>query len=210
MKYLIICAAFLFTSIGYSQGGIKVGANFANQRTNIDFFGGSERNSGVKVGLNLGAFAYLPFTDFLKLETGIGLSQKGFTNTYNNLLGEEVTQVGTLNYLEVPAHLLISVGKESRLNVSFGPTIGFLLNGNVKFRDDNGDKVTYNIGNDDDDDVQRLDYGATLGLGIQTSSGIILQFTTTGGIKNILPNGDDDDDIRRTNNHIAFTIGKMF
>lgn len=158
--------------------GVKGGLNMSNVliKDEEDSYGD---DTDWKPGYHIGLTAEFPITRNLAFETGLLLSTKGFkvseTETFD---GETYKFEGSNNllYLDLPltAKTYLNVG-QSRLFVAFGPYIGYGLTGKSKSEttynaETESDEQDVNWGSDEEDDVKRLDFGLTAGLGWEIRS----------------------------------------
>lgn len=158
--------------------GIKGGLNMSNilMKDEEDSYG-DETN--WKPGFHIGLTAEFPIAENFAFETGLLLSSKGFSASESMTdYGETYKSKGCVNllYLDLPLTVktYMNVG-QSRIFVAFGPYIGYGLTGRSKFEETyNGETESeeedVNWGSDEEDDVQRLDFGLTAGLGLEIRS----------------------------------------
>ena len=96
---LIACCAGTTWAQGLS-GGIKVGANFANQKYKSDF---GNLSPDARTSLHLGVYATMMFSETFGLQPELLYNSVGSKLDFSDLGGEEV--VSKFNYLAIPVML---------------------------------------------------------------------------------------------------------
>ena len=132
-KILLTCFSYLaFVSVGNAQDfdmdadakftiGAKAGLNLSNvYDTKGDAF-----NADAKFGFAAGAFATIPFGNFLAFQPEVMISQKGFQAT-GYLLGSTYSVTRTTTYLDFP--LLFAIRPTQFLTFLMGPQYSYLFN----------------------------------------------------------------------------------
>ncbi|MFA6270564.1 MAG: porin family protein [Candidatus Paceibacterota bacterium] len=162
MKKLIIFIAvavlFTYSADSFAQTfGVRGGLNMTNLLSKSD-----AHTADLKaiVGFHIGGTAEFEITDMFSFETGLFLMTMGCKNE-----GELVDYKTNLLYLNIP---ITAKARYELDNFSlyglFGPYIGLGLSGKYK-ADDNSEDIKWGSG--DSDDMKRLDYGLTIGAGIE-------------------------------------------
>ena len=101
--------------------GAKAGLNLSNvYNTNGEAF-----STDPKFGFGVGAFATIPFGEFLAFQPEILISQKGFQGT-GFILGSTYSLTRTTTYLDFP--FLFAMRPTQFLTFVMGPQYSFLLN----------------------------------------------------------------------------------
>ena len=208
---LLFCAAAWSLQ---AQVAVKAGVNFANMQfeeadNSVEDLA---RNGAVK--LTAGLAFILPLSDNVALQPELLFTQKGSETTYR-ILGSEVTNKLTYNYLDIPLLLRLSLGD------THGEGLGFYLNGGgyVGYAF-NGKSETNTLGVtterdltfDDEDRQARIDYGWALGAGL-TLGNVFFDARYSRGINNLLDgDADNDNDAFKTLQHrgLAVTAGIIF
>lgn len=168
-------------------------------------------------GFNVGATVDVPVAGIFSLETGALLSTRGFRiNEKETSDGYTIEMKETMNlyYLEVPvmAKLTFDVGSV-KINGILGPYFGVGLFGNAKLELSGGgetfkDEYAIHWGSDEaEDDLKRLDYGATIGAGVDIS-GVLLGVTYNYGLANI--SAYTEDGATTNNRTLAISVGYRF
>jgi len=132
-KILLSCFTYLsFTSVSTAQDfdmdadakftiGAKAGLNLSNvYDTKGDAF-----SADAKFGFAIGAFATIPFGNFLAFQPELLISQKGFQGT-GYLLGSTYSVTRTTTYLDIP--LLFAMRPTKFLTFVMGPQYSYLFN----------------------------------------------------------------------------------
>jgi hypothetical protein len=132
-KILLTCFTYLsFTSVSTAQDfdmdtdakftiGAKAGLNLSNvYDTKGDAF-----NADAKFGFAIGAFATIPFGNFLAFQPELLISQKGFQAT-GYLFGSTYSVTRTTTYLDFP--LLFVIRPTQFLTFVMGPQYSYLFN----------------------------------------------------------------------------------
>ncbi|MGC9341322.1 MAG: porin family protein [Bacteroidales bacterium] len=181
MKYLIRLSIVLIictmsTELFAQNFGIKGGLNLSKilAKDNEDDY--SEYYK-MKPGFHLGPTAEFPLADRLSFETGLLLSTKGYRiseeETYD---GETYKLEGTANllYLDIPLNSRAWIDLNGmKIYGVFGPYLGIGLSGKSIYKytydgQTETDEEDIAWGSDEDnDDVKRLDFGITIGAGIE-------------------------------------------
>jgi hypothetical protein len=165
--------------------GVIAGINSATYNDN-DMPAGQNYSVDSKTSMHIGAFVNIPFGGTFRFQPGLvynGLGSKvgqyprrltgtGFAGTYDNF--EE-----DLHYLSVP--LLLQMQSKSGIFVEAGPQIGFLLS--AKQDGPGDDEYDIKAGYD------KMDVGASVGLGYLTRIGLGFKAGYYFGLANIIEDG---------------------
>ncbi len=213
MKNLISLFVFVFvltmaTGSFAQRFGLKAGLNLSNMLIEDDDKTYSDDFKNFP-GFNLGFTSEFPISEILSFETGLQLSTKGSKSSSDNY--EE--QVNLL-YFDVPltAKASFDLGGIKPYGV-FGPYIGMGLIGlhrdkNTYEGETETDAEAVVWGSDEgESDFKRLDYGLTIGAGVEISS-IQLGFTYNLGLANISPYSDNG--YKNNNRVLALSLGYKF
>jgi hypothetical protein len=192
MKYLVklfvvVIAFTMITDELLAQNfGLRGGLNLADML--VKFEDGSF-DTKIKPGFHIGATAEFPISEFLSFETGLLLSTKGYKISEKDV-NIEVEQKFNLLYLDIPlaAKARFDVGGVKIYSV-FGPYVGMGLSGKSKVKAKvSGVTETFeediDWGSDDESDLKRLDFGLTMGSGVEINS-IQIGLTYNLGLANI-------------------------
>ena len=166
MSMALLCASLTTNAQIFTT---KVGYNLAESKlhgiANPD-------DLSVKLGIHFGETVEFQITNVFSIEPGVLFSSKGCNN--NELASDSTAKYSyttSLNYLDIPINFKFSqpIVKDLRLFAVVGPYMGIglfgktkgqlLINGVVHKIDG---KISWN-----GTPFQRLDYGATLGLGVE-------------------------------------------
>jgi len=196
--------------------GLKGGLNLSNMLDKDDDETYSD-DYKMKPGFHIGATAEFPFSDMFSFETGLLLSTKGFKVSDEETLGGDTYGFeGKLNliYLDIPltAKASFDLGG-AKLYGLFGPYVGIGLSGKTKLEftfDGETEKEEEDIewGSDEEkSDLKRLDFGLTMGAGVEMSS-IQIGLTYNLGLANLSPNTENGFKI--SNRVIGISVGYKF
>ena len=179
-KLLVLVIALTMTTEVFAQTfGIKGGLNLSNllaqddDDTYID-------DAKMIPGFHIGATAEFPLTEMFSFETGLLLSTKGFKMSEEETFMEEnykYEEKLNLLYLDIPlsAKASFDLGGAKIYGV-FGPYLGIGLSGKSKYEvtfdgetESNEEDVKW--GSDEDESyLKRLDFGLTMGAGVEINS----------------------------------------
>ncbi len=216
-KLIIVVIVFTMATSSFAQNfGIRAGLNLSNMLEKDDDITYSE-DYKMNPGFHVGATAEFPITEMFSFETGLFLSTKGFKISEEETFWGETLKIDAemnLLYIDVPL-----TGKASfdlggaKVYGVLGPYIGMGISGKLKWEfsmDGETEKGEEDIewGSDEDQhDLKRLDFGLTVGAGVEISS-IQVGLTYGLGLANISPYSDDGF---KTNNRVlGVTLGYKF
>lgn len=197
MKFLVVFALLVFATESFAQTfGVKAGMNFSNMLMKDDD-GTYSNNYDMRPGFHVGPTAEIPINNFLSFETDLLLSTKGFK--YNEMKY-------SLLYLDVPftAKFRYDAGF-GNMYVLIGPHLGIGITGKTIYGDDD---EAVDWGSDaEDDELKRLDYGLTVGTGVEIKSFIIGMYYGLG-LANISPYTEDGFEAK--NRVLGLSLGYKF
>jgi hypothetical protein len=132
-KILLTCFTSLaFASVSNAQdfdmdadAKFTVGAKAGLNLSNVYDTKGDAFNADAKFGFAVGAFATIPFGNFLAFQLEVLISQKGFQGT-GYLLGSTYSVTRTTTYLDFP--LLFAIRPTQFLTFLMGPQYSYLFN----------------------------------------------------------------------------------
>lgn len=217
VKLLVVVIAFTMTTEIFAQNfGIKGGLNLSNMLVKDDDDTYSD-DFKMKPGFHIGATAEFPLTGIFSFETGLLLSTKG------SKMSEEETFMGetykyesklTLFYLDIPlsAKASFDLGGTKIYGV-FGPYLSYGLSGKSKYEETfdgetESDEEDIKWGSDEDEsDLKRLDFGLTMGAGVEINS-IQIGLSYALGLANISPYTDGGSKIN--NRVLGLSVGYKF
>lgn len=216
LKLLIMIIVFTMAAESFAQTfGVKAGLNLSNILAKDDDETYSE-DFKMNPGFHLGITAEFPFTDMISFEPGLLLSSKG------TRISEEETYMGetykyeqkvNLFYLDIPLTAKASFDIENaRVYGVFGPYLGMGLSGKSKSEETfmgetETEEEDINWGSDKEDDLKRLDFGLSVGVGVEINS-IQIGLSYSLGLANISANTDGGS---TTNNRVlGISIGYKF
>jgi hypothetical protein len=182
-KYFLLFALLSFGTLVKAQVSIipKAGVSFATVALDKDNFFNDDKKALVGFTGGLGLNFALTEDEFLSLQPELNYVQKGFAAESNGTTDYNLKY--KLNYVELPVLLKIGFGTDVvRGYVNLGPSISYLLSGNVKGEGDFAEVVSGDI----DEKIeftdsetadptklhaQRLEFGANFGGGIGVALG---------------------------------------
>ena len=228
MKNLILAtAAILFSVLLNAQTFSVVGGfNMSDLRVSSSEGDIDNNQYSLKPGFHFGFRTDIRINEFLSFAPAVLFSTKGTSMSYeyerpgfefNGVILEEAVLVKvdsdiTLQYLDIPLALQATHQLNDRLRVygALGPYLGIGLYGKQKgTTESNGEKESSELvlpwGNDPEEDfLQRLDMGITIGAGIEIEKVLVgLSFDT--GLSNI--STYQEEGARIENKVLRFTVG---
>ena len=188
VKLFVVVIALMMTTELFAQNfGIKAGLNLSKMIAKDDDGIARDDYYKMKPGFHIGATAEFPFSDMLSFETGLLLSTKGYR------VSEETLETKlNLLYLDIPlsAKASFDLG-EAKIYGVFGPYLGFGLSGKSNYEETIGGVLYSEEGDvewgsdENESDLKRLDFGLTMGAGVEINS-IQIGLTYGLGLADIL------------------------
>jgi hypothetical protein len=210
-KLLVLSSVLIYSSKSIAQTfGVKGGLNLTNMVVKADSKTLSE-DFKMNPGFHLGATAEFPINDMFAFESGLLISTKGY-----KIVDEEgdYKSEGKLNltYLDIPLTAKASFEAGSaKIFGLFGPYVGLGLTGKSKYTvtsDDEKETEEEDVkwGSDKEkSDFKRLDYGLSIGAGLEINS-LTFGLNYNLGMANIIPNTV----VTANNRVIAVSVGYKF
>lgn len=193
LKLFVVILAISATSTLQAQEiGIKGGANFANilVKDNDETYSDDFKSL---LGFHAGVTVDFPFTDMLAFQTGALLSGKGFkVEDEDKDYDIAIKHTTSIMYIDVPLHLKATFGSDDlKIFALAGPYIGIGLSGKAKSEitfagETEKDEEDLKFGSTEEDDLKRLDYGVSVGAGIEINQ-ITIGATYNLGLANLAP-----------------------
>lgn len=189
-KLLTVFIVFTMATASYAQTfGVKAGLNLSNMEIKGDDFSDFD-DSKMIPGFHLGGIVEFPISDIFSFETGLLLSTKGFKLNEKENNSEYKIKMNSF-YLDIPltAKASFDVG-DAKVYGVLGPYLGIGLSGKIKSEysyegETETDEEEIKWGSDEDeDDLKRLDFGLTMGAGVEINS-IIFELSYDLGLANI-------------------------
>jgi len=195
--------------------GIIGGLNLSNMLVK-DNDGTNSNDFKYKPGFHVGATAEFPISESVAFETGLLFSTKGFKSSFkatdNGAIFESKGSVNLL-YLDIPltAKAYYNIGA-SKIYGAFGPYIGIGLSGKSKSEAivngvTQSDEQDINWGSGNSNELKRLDYGFTVGAGMEFNS-FLIGLSYNFGLANISSTSDYGQKIK--NKVLGLSIGYKF
>ena len=201
-------AGLFFLSISCVFGqtfGFKGGLNLSNMVYKPDG-SGSSHNYNVHSEFHFGIITDIPFSKKVSLETDLILSTKGIhvkQEKYNGFSPDEGTI--QLLYLDIPAALKIFLSdNNTKPYLLAGPYAGFGISGKVTINDQS---QSIHFGSAYDEDFKDLDFGFTVGGGMEIN-GFLLGLNYDIGLINIYSHEDIHGKVY--NRNVRISIGYVF
>ena len=206
---LVLILVLTMITESYAQSfRLKTGLNLSNMLMKDDANNYND-DSKNKLGFHIGATAEFPLSEILSFETGLLLSTKGFKLNRKGYVGKL-----NLDYLDIPITGKASFDiKGVKFYGVFGPYLGMGLSGKSNFEntfegETKIEEEVINWGSDkEESDFKRLDFGITIGGGIEIKS-IQIGLSYNLGLANISP--DSDDGFRMKNRVLGLSVGYKF
>ncbi len=192
------------------KAGMSLPDFYVNNGEDVDMTADYKMRTGFHTGLS----ADFPQNKVLSFEPGIMFSSKGAKSSDNDA-GYRRDVVVALYYLDIP--LLLKAGTEIgggiQLFAAAGPYAGVGLSGKSKITSElNGveehGEVDVEWG-DAEDEIKRIEFGATFGAGLEIRS-FLIGVGYDLGITDITNIPGDHDDFDFKNRVLRFTIGYRF
>ena len=171
--FVAILAISATSSLNAQQFGIKGGVNLANLLAKNDTDGTYSEDFKSLLGFHAGVTVDFPINDLLSFQTGALLSQKGYKiEEEDKVLGAALKASSSIMYVDIPLHLKASFGVGGlKVYGLAGPYIGIGLSGKDKTEltiagqtTKKEEDITFGS---EKEDVKRLDYGLSVGAGIE-------------------------------------------
>lgn len=216
-KLIIVIIAFTMSSELFAQKfAVKAGLNLSNMLIKEDGETYSD-DFKMRTGFHVGATVDFPINDMFSFETGLLLSTKGFKmseeETYE---GETYTYEEKLNllYFDIPLTAKVSFDAGgAKIYGLFGPYLGMGLTGKWKYEatyagETDSEEEDVEWGSDEEsDDLKRLDFGLTMGAGVEISS---FQIGITYGLGLANVSSYTDYETKANNRVLGITVGYIF
>jgi len=207
--FVLFVIVFFIETPAQFKYGIEAGLNISTIKGNYPQK--LSNTTGILIGIN-GSYS---FFDFLSIESGLYLSQKGVTR----ILFSDIQGIETYNYLEVPLNLKynLPIEEPGKTFVFAGVYGARLLSAGVR-PDNEGQSSSVNLG----DILPSWDYGINIGLGqsFYISSGMMhikvkysLGLTTLDKSYNVIKYGEtftSDGSNKLNNSVISVSLGYTF
>ena len=205
-KLLVVLFLISLTSQTFAQPtfGIKGGVNFAKMVVEYGDVS-AEDYIKMKLGFQIGGTAEWVINEMFSFEPALLLSTKGFKLVVDET-GYEYSEKLDLLYIDIPLNgkVYFDAGGMKVYGL-FGPYIGMGLSGKSKWEED-GESGTDDIEWGSDGDIKRLDFGLTIGAGMNIK-GIEVGLSYALGLANLSP---DSNDSKLNNRVLSLTAAMKF
>jgi hypothetical protein len=208
MKKITLIALLTFTTIAFSQDikfGAKGGLNLSSLSGDYPDYGpsvtgadeSSLKNKSV-FGFHIGGFLEYSINEKLSIQPEILLSQQGsqldlFMTQYASTTGTGKRRINTaiiankLTYINLPIMLKYKVFE--KLNIEFGPQIGYLVNAKVKVKQENvyGGVTDYSreIEGDNKESFKGFDFGVNFGTSYDFNEHLFVEVRYNLGLSKV-------------------------
>jgi hypothetical protein len=173
-----------------------IGLNVSNYRITPDITSSGQQK--LRYGYSAGALVDIRLTNQLSLQPGVLYKLNGF-----RWETDHVKQVISINTVDIPVKLIYSfnIGKGNQLFIGAGPYVGINvsgknhLKGDLSFDSTNTITTlhpvdqTVKIDFGGPHDIQRLDIGAGVSVGVKACKGLFISLQGQYGIKDLAPSG---------------------
>lgn len=219
-RQLCLGALLLFvgTSLSAQSFAVKGGLNLANisYSDGGQVFGGeaADNDTDIRTTFHLGATVDFPIGNVLSFQTGLIYQNRGTQQEFSETV-DGITETSKANlqiaYLDIPLTLKANfdLGNMSAY-VYGGGYVGVGLSGQAEIEVDAGGfsfSDSFDIEFGEDGDLNRLDYGALIGAGVEFNS-IFVEVSYGLGLANIFPDPVNDESGK--NRLISLSLGYRF
>lgn len=183
-KTLFTFSIIAFCAYGASaqgiSGGLKLGANFANQKFNLD---GSAHTFDPRTSLHGGFFLTVMVSETFGVQPELLYNSVGSRFEFG---GSDI--ISQMDYISVP--VMVRYNPVKVFNIHAGPQLGFLMSAKSKYDGVSGDtKERY----------KGLDLGVGIGAGVDLPMGLGFSARYVLGLSNIDVRSDSEQDALRNN-----------
>ena len=145
--------------------GVKGGISLSNANAVVS---GDAKVSDNIIGMQVGIIGEAKLFPAIHVNSGLLFTQKGFSNDVYTAQTFDPGHI-QVNYLEVPLNLAVKIGIGSlKVFVQAGPYVDYGINAKHIFDDSSIEPIKVSF-DDDVYQVKRLDYGASIGAGVEIS-----------------------------------------
>ncbi len=204
---LIICLIGIqvYGQFAYFRGGLNL-SNMLSRNDEETFSEDFKMNPGFHVGTGLD----YPLTDMVSVESGLFVNTKGYRIKKEDS-GAKVNGKLNLYYLDLPVSVKgnFSLDENAKAFLAAGPYIGLGIIGRTRFTieyqgETNTEKENVEWG---DDGIKRLDYGLTVGTGMEVEN-IYFGVSYDYGLANLSSRSESGYKLKHR--ILKFTLGYSF
>jgi opacity protein-like surface antigen len=210
---IILLISMLGLKANAQTFGLKAGLNLSNMldKDDDDTYSNDYK---MNPGFHLGATVDVPLSNFLSFESGLLFTTKG-TKSETEIMGADFKARVILSYLEIPLTIKAThdLGGGLKMYGAVGPYVGVGIGGKVKGTieyqgetETNEEEIKWG-GDEDEDDLKRLDVGLTFGGGVEINS-IMVGISYDLGLSNI--SAYQDEGTTGKNRVLKFSVGYRF
>lgn len=174
---LIVCVCVFAGSFSYAQDlkfGAKAGLNLSN------VVGDDVEDVDMKAGLYFGGFMNVSLSEKLSFQPELLYSAQGWKEDVEEGFGGGDVKIKT-SYLNIPMLLKMSLGSSDKVHVYAGPQLGFLLDAEAEYKDEDMDMK---------DQFNSVDFSLNLGLSFNVSDNMTLDVRYNRGLSKLADEGD--------------------
>lgn len=215
--FLVVVAMTVTTGLLAQNFGVRAGLNLSSVNINLQEELFTTKETSGRTGFHVGAIVDFPIAGILSLETGLFLSQKGYTySEKTEVLGIslESTLDYNLFYLEIPVlpKVTFDLGGAKLFGI-LGPYAGFGVAGNIEYEFKSASSTTVDESDiswgseEGRDDFRPFDYGLVAGAGLELSA-IQIMVTYSVGLADISTGSSGDSPIY--NRVLGVSVGYNF
>lgn len=155
-----------------------LGMNLAKMDVKASGIGFSPDNL---IGAHIGAIARIPINNKLSVQPGILYSMKGFDLKYQ---GDALKM--NFNTIELPINLTYNLSGDNNegFYIMAGPYVSYALSGKMELKS-NGLTQSADLKFNDEDGINRVDFGFNLGAGYRLNNGLMIQAQYGLGLNNM-------------------------
>jgi hypothetical protein len=177
-KLMVVLIAITITTESFAQRiGIRAGAVMTNMLVQDDDDTYSD-DFKLKPGFTAGVVGEIPFSDMFFFEPGLMLTTRGYkVDEEETFLGETIKVEASMNplYIDIPLNFKVAgeVGDDVKLYGIAGPYIGLGVGGKYKAKmemlgetEEMDEDISWGS-DEEEDDLKMLDYGVTIGGGVE-------------------------------------------
>jgi hypothetical protein len=172
------------------SGGLKLGANFANQKFSGD---GLDVSPDARTSMHAGVFLTLMVSETFGIQPELQYNSVG---SKFDLGSDDLVQ--KLDYLTVP--VMLRYQPVPIFNIHLGPQFGFLMSAKQEF-DGNSEDIK--------DGLKGLDLGAGIGVGVDLPMKLGFSARYVIGLSDIADDSDDEGSLKNNTIQLSVTY-KLF
>jgi hypothetical protein len=198
--------------------GVRGGINLANIAFEDEDYLGIEPER--RLSLDFGLLFNIGISENFSIQPEIHYMQKGYRSEFEEMIFQETVSTDQnvlINYLEIPVLAKVGLGNETvQLMINAGPSLGYALNGRTEIEIDafgmkEKEEEYIDLGDEENEDFNRLDFSLLFGAGIGFNTGPATIFVDARyllGLTDLDDSGDEDIPAAR-NRGLGFGLGVL-